>query len=40
MLVTLLGIVMLMSLLQPWNAWNPMLATLLGISMFVRLLQP
>ena len=39
MLVTLLGVVMLVRLLQPKNAESPMLVTLLGIVMFVRLLQ-
>ena len=40
MLVTLSGIVMLVSLLQPENANSPMLVTLSGIVMLVRLLQP
>ena len=40
MLVTLLGIVMLVRLLQPRNAPFPMLVTLLGIVMLFRLLQP
>jgi hypothetical protein len=37
MLITLLGIVMLVRLLQPLNAASPMLVTLLGIVMLVRL---
>ena len=40
MLVTLLGRVMLLRLLQAWNALLPMLVTLLGIVMLSRLLQP
>ncbi len=40
MLVTLLGIVTLVRLLQPENAESPMLVTLLGIVTLVRLLQP
>ena len=40
MLVTLLGIVMLVSLLQPLNAQITMLVTLSGIVMLVSLLQP
>jgi hypothetical protein len=39
MLVTLLGIVMLVSLEHPPNAWAPMLVTLLGIVTLVRLVQ-
>ena len=39
MLVTLLGIVMLVKLLQSPNAPLPMLVTLLGIVMLVKLLQ-
>ena len=40
MLVTLLGIVMLVKLLQLENVYSPMLVTLLGIVMLVKLLQP
>ena len=40
MLVTPLGISILVKLLQPSNAQEPMLVTLLGISMLVKLLQP
>ena len=40
MLVTLSGIVMLFSLMQPLNAYHPISVTLLGILMLVRLLQP
>gem|GEM_PF-2875221 len=40
MLVTLLGISMLVSPLQPENAFLPMLVTLFGISMLFRLEQP
>ena len=40
MLVTLLGIVMLVRLMQPLNALSPMLVTLFGIVTLVRLLQP
>ena len=40
MLVTLLGIVMLVSLSQSLNALSPMLVTLLGIVMFVSFSQP
>ena len=39
MLVTLLGIVMLVKLLQLENAPSPMLVTLSGIVMLVNLLQ-
>ena len=39
MLVTLLGIVTLVRLVQPENAWPPMLVTLLGIVTLVRLVQ-
>ena len=39
MLVTLFGMVMLVSPLQPEKAESPMLVTLSGISMFVSLLQ-
>ena len=39
MLVTLLGIVMLVKLLQSENAKFPMLVTLSGIVMLVNLLQ-
>jgi hypothetical protein len=39
MLVTLLGIVMLVRLVQLLNASSPMLVTLLGIVMLVRLVQ-
>jgi hypothetical protein len=38
--VTLLGIVMLVSLLQPENAQSPILVTLLGIVTLVSPLQP
>ena len=40
MLVTLLGIVTLVRLVQPANASSPMLVTLLGIVTLVRLVQP
>ena len=40
MLVTLSGIVMLVSFLQPENAYSPMLVTLLGMMTLVRLEQP
>ena len=40
MLVTLLGIVTLVRLVQPENAMIPMLVTLLGIVTLVRLVQP
>ena len=40
MLVTLLGIVMLVRLMQPLNALSPMLVTRFGIVTLVRLLQP
>ena len=40
MLVTLLGMLMLVRLLQPENAAYPMLVTLSGMVMLVRLLQP
>ena len=40
MLVTLLGIVTLVRLVQPENASFPMLVTLLGIVTLVRLVQP
>ena len=40
MLVTLLGIVMLVRLVQSQNAASPMLVTLLGIVTLVRLVQP
>jgi hypothetical protein len=39
MLVTLLGIVMLLRLVQPENAESPMLMTLSGIVMLVRLMH-
>ena len=39
MLVTLLGIVTLVRLVQPENAQSPMLVTLLGIVTLVRLVQ-
>ncbi len=39
MLVTLFGIVMLVSLIQLKNASSPMLVTLFGIVMLVRLEQ-
>ena len=39
MLVTLLGIVTLVRLVQPQNAQSPMLVTLLGIVTLVRLVQ-
>ena len=39
MLVTLLGIVTLVRLVQPSNAASPMLVTLLGIVTLVRLVQ-
>ena len=39
MLVTLLGIVTLVRLVQPANAQSPMLVTLLGIVTLVRLVQ-
>ena len=39
MVVTLLGIVMLVRLLQPSNASSPMVVTLLGRVMLVRLTQ-
>ena len=39
MLVTLLGIVMLVRLVQFWNASVPMLVTLLPIVTLVRLVQ-
>ncbi len=39
MLLTLLGIVMLVRLIQPRKASSPMLVTLFGIVMFVRLVQ-
>ena len=39
MLVTLLGIVTLVRLVQPSNASSPMLVTLLGIVTLVRLVQ-
>ena len=39
MLVTLLGIVTLVRLVQPENAPSPMLVTLLGIVTLVRLVQ-
>ena len=39
MLVTLLGIVMLVKLVQFLNADSPMLVTLLGIVMLVKLVQ-
>ena len=40
MLVTLLGMVMLVSDEQPWNAELPMLVTLLGMVMLVSDEQP
>ena len=40
MLVTLSGIVMLVSPIQSANAESPMLVTLSGIVMLVSLLQP
>ncbi len=40
MLVTLSGMVTLVSPLQPENAHPPILVTLSGIVMLVRLLQP
>ena len=40
MLVTLLGIVTLVRLVQSENAPSPMLVTLLGIVTLVRLVQP
>ena len=40
MLVTLLGIVTLVRLVQLSNAESPMLVTLLGIVTLVRLVQP
>ena len=40
MLDILLGIEILVKLLQPLNASDPMLETLLGIEMLVKLLQP
>ena len=40
LLVTLFGIVTLVSLLQPENALSPMLVTLSGIVTLVRPLQP
>lgn len=39
MLVTLLGIVILVKLLQSKNVHLPMLVTLLGIAILVKLLQ-
>ena len=39
-LVTLLGIVTLVRVVQPWNAEPPILVTLLGIVTLVRLVQP
>ena len=39
MLVTLLGIVTLVRLVQSWNAHAPMLVTLPGIVTLVRLVQ-
>ena len=39
MLVTLLGIVMLVKLVQFLNADSPMLVTLLGIVILVKLVQ-
>ena len=39
MLVTLLGMVIDVRLLQSWKAYNPMLVTLLGMVIDVRLLQ-
>ena len=39
MLVTLLGIVMLVRLVQPQKASSPMIVTLFGIVMLVRLVQ-
>src|SRR2546426_664240 len=39
MLVTLLGIVTLVRLVQRENAWDPMMVTLLGIVTLVRLVQ-
>ena len=39
MLVTLLGIVMLVRLMQPLNALSPMLVTLFGIVTPVRFVQ-
>ena len=38
MLVTL-GIVILVKLVQPWNAKEPMLLTLFGIDILVKLVQ-
>ena|GEM_PF-6145382 len=40
MLFTLLGMVIVVSLLQPQNTFSPMLVTLLGMLIEVRLLQP
>ena len=40
MVVTLLGMVMEVKLVQPWNALSPMLVTLLGMVMEVKLRQP
>ena len=39
MIVTLVGMVMLVRLLQFWNAQSPMIVTLFGMVMLVRLLQ-
>ena len=40
MLVTLAGIVMLVSDVAPWNAYSPMLVTLAGIVMLVSDVAP
>ena len=40
MLVTLLGIVTLVRLVQPWNAASPIQVTLLGIVTLVRPVSP
>lgn len=40
MLVTLLGIVMILRLVQSENALSPMLVTLSGIVILIRFVQP